>query len=158
MCDVCVAAVSIFCKDINIYGMTHSFICVMYVWLQWVFAAKISTSMAWLIHSYVWCMCGCSEYIRQKWQHSWHDSFIHMCDVYVAAVRILGKNDNIYGITNLFMCVWCMCGCSEYFLQNCNLSRTIPWIQHTATHCNTLQHTATHCNTLQHTATHGNTL
>ena len=27
------------------------------------------------------------------------------------------------------------------------------WLQHTATHCNTLQHTATHCNTLQHTAT-----
>jgi len=31
------------------------------------------------------------------------------------------------------------------------------WMQHTATHCNTLQHTATHCNTLQHTA-HCNTL
>ena len=28
------------------------------------------------------------------------------------------------------------------------------WLQHAATHCNTLQHTATHCNTLQHTATH----
>ena len=28
------------------------------------------------------------------------------------------------------------------------------WLQHTATHCNTLQHTATHCNTLQHAATH----
>jgi len=25
------------------------------------------------------------------------------------------------------------------------------WLQHTATHCNTLQHTATHYNTLQHT-------
>jgi len=32
------------------------------------------------------------------------------------------------------------------------------YLQHTATHCNTLQHTATHCNSLQHTATHCNTL
>jgi len=27
------------------------------------------------------------------------------------------------------------------------------YLQHPATHCNTLQHTATHCNTLQHTTT-----
>jgi len=33
---------------------------------------------------------------------------------------------------------------------------SLPTLQHTATHCNTLQHTATHCNTLQHTATHCN--
>ena len=32
------------------------------------------------------------------------------------------------------------------------------YLQHTATHCNTLQHTATHCNTLRHTATHCITL
>ena len=39
---------------------------------------------------------------------------------------------------------------------------TLFFLQHTATHCNTLQHTATHCitlsSTLQHTATHCNTL
>jgi len=52
-------------------------------------------------------------------------------------------------------------------------SLSLVYMQHTATHCNTLQHTATHCstlmacilhhtaphcNTLQHTATHCNTL
>ena len=30
------------------------------------------------------------------------------------------------------------------------------YLQHTATHCNTLQHTAKHCSTLQHTASHCN--
>ena len=40
-------------------------------------------------------------------------------------------------------------------LQN---SRWVPWLSHTATHCNTLQHTATDCNTLQHTATDCNIL
>jgi len=32
------------------------------------------------------------------------------------------------------------------------------YVQHTATHCNTLQHAATQCNTLQHAATRCNTL
>jgi len=31
------------------------------------------------------------------------------------------------------------------------------YLQHNATHCNTLQHTATHCNTLQHTAAYSAT-
>ena len=41
------------------------------------------------------------------------------------------------------------------FLPKSNLCGHL-WLQHTATHCNTLQHTATHCNTRQHTATHCN--
>jgi len=36
--------------------------------------------------------------------------------------------------------------------------KTLGYVQHTATHYNTLQHSTTHYNTLQHTATHCNTL
>jgi len=57
---------------------------------------------------------------------------------------------------------------ARFILSDMHYSCVI-WLQHTATHCNTLQHTATHCdcvtciirvwsdcNTLQHTATHCN--
>jgi len=59
--------------------------------------------------------------------------------------------------------------CHIYIVSHCTHLECVPphttrgqvrlaWLQHTATHCNTLQHTATHCNTLQHTATHCDTL
>ena len=97
--------------------------CVMYVWVQWVYSAKITTLMAWFIHSYVWCMCGCSEHIWQRWHHLWHHKFMYVCDVCVAAVSIFCK---IVIYPALY---------PEY-----------DTLQHTATHCNIiLQHTATHC-------------
>jgi len=57
----------------------------------------------------------------------------------------------VYGYLHAYVCVFVrVCASSA-----CPAS---PFLQYTATHCNTLQHTAIHCNTLQHTATHYKTL
>ena len=53
---------------------------------------------------------------------------------------------------------WTACG-SPYVQHTATRCNTLQHtLQHTATHCNALQHTATHCSTLQHTATYCNTL
>ena len=86
MCDTCVAAVSIFCKDINIYAMTYSFMCVMCVAAVSIFCKDnniygMACSCIGLM--YVWLQ----RVYQEKIQHLWHDSFIHVLVIRVVAVR-----------------------------------------------------------------------
>jgi len=53
----------------------------------------------------------------------------------------------IYLSASDLICIACLAVISS-------MGNTAVYLQHTATHCNTLQHTATHCNTLQHTTYH----
>jgi len=74
----------------------------------------------------------------------------HICIRHGDCVRVSCLSDSVDTVyiyidtIYVYICI--------YIYRLLHMWRCDLWLQHTATHCDTLQHTATHCNTLQHTA------